>query len=113
MPDQRITELARILEGVPIEYCILHGLDGGASCLNSDVDIAVAPSDLTAFETALDANSSEGVSQLLRYESTGYFFIVRLPTRHSTEFAKFDVGTDYRRDGLVYLSGVYLLKNRC
>src|ERR1700730_3967870 len=112
MSDPRITELARILEGLPIEYCILHGWDAGASCLNSDVDIAVAPTDLAAFETALDANSCAGVSQLLRHESTGYFFIVRLPTRYSTAFAAFDVGTDYRRDGLVYLSAADLLKNR-
>jgi thymidylate kinase len=112
MSDQRITELARILEGLSIEYCILHGWDAGASCPNSDVDIAVAPKDLRAFEKALDNNSFGGIAQLLHYESTGYFFIVRLPTRHITEFAKCDVGTDYRHGGLVYLSGADLLKNR-
>lgn len=112
MPDQRVTELARILEGLPIEYCILHGCGADDSCLNSDVDIAVAPNDLIAFETALDENSCEGVSQLVHHESTGYSFKVRLPTRQSIVFAEFDVGTDYRRDGLVYLSGADLLKNR-
>ncbi len=112
MLDPRVTELARILQGLPIEYCILHGWKADESCLNSDVDIAVAPTDLTAFEMALDANLSGGVSQLLHHESTGYYFIVRRPTSNSIAFAEFDVGTDYRSDGLVYLSGADLLKNR-
>src|SRR5260221_7026764 len=112
MPDPRIIELGLILEGVSIEYCILHGWDADDPNVNSDVDIAVAPKDLSAFEKALDNGSFGGIGQLLHYESTGYLFIVRLPTRHSTEFAKFDVGTDYRRDGLVYLSGADLARNR-
>jgi len=112
MLDQRITELARILEGIPVEYCILHGWDAGDSDLNSDVDIAVSSKDLSAVEKALDNNSAGGIAQLLHYEKTGYLFIVRFATRRSTELAKFDVGTDYRRDGLVYLSGADLLKNR-
>jgi thymidylate kinase len=112
MCDPRIVELARILEGLPIEYCILHGWDASDSSMGSDVDIVVAPKDLRAFEIALDDNSAGGITQLLHYESTGYCFIVRLPTGQSAEFAKFDVGTDYRRDGLVYLSGADLLRNR-
>lgn len=112
MQDPRITELARVLQGLPIDYCILHGWEADESYVNSDIDIAVAPTDLTAFETALDANSSWGVSQLIHHESTGYFFIVRRPTRQGVAFAEFDVGTDYRRDGLIYLSGADLLKSR-
>jgi thymidylate kinase len=112
MPDPRITELARVLKGLPIEYCILHGWEADESCLNSDVDIAVAQTNLTAFETALDANFPAGVLQLVYHESTGYFFIVRRPTSRGVAFAAFDVGTDYRSDGLVYLSGAHLLKNR-
>src|SRR5258708_12733952 len=112
MLDPKITELARILEGVPIEYCILHGWDADDSNLNSDVDIALAPKDLSAFEKALDNRSFGGIGQLLHYERTGYLFIVRLPTRHNTEFAKFDVETDYRRDRFVYLSAADLTMHR-
>ena len=112
MLDPRIIELGRILEGVPIEYCILHGWDADDSNVNSDVDIAVAPKDLSAFERVLDNRSFGGIGQLLHYESTGDLFIVRLSTRYSTEFAKFDVETDYRRDGLVYLTGADLTRNR-
>jgi thymidylate kinase len=112
MLDPRAKELGRILQGLPIEYCILHGWDADASCLSSDLDIVVAPKDLTAFETALDISSFVGISQLLHYESTGYFFLARLPTTQGIAFAEFDVGIDYRRDGLVYLSNADLLKNR-
>ena len=112
MPDPRVKELARLLQGSSIKYCVLHGWDADDSCLNSDVDITVAPSDLTAFETVLDTNSFGGVLQLRHHQSTGYFFIVRRPTSYGVALAEFDVGTDYRSDGLVHLSSADLLRNR-
>lgn len=93
-------------------YCILHGwtrLDDGSA---TDIDLAMAPSGLAAFEQALRSKRYAQILQLIHYEVGGFFFVIRSQDAVPTTFISVDVIVDYRKDGRVYLRNADLLKDR-
>jgi thymidylate kinase len=95
-----------------LNYCILHGWQGLPEYLPSDLDIVVAPEDLSKLEKALlEANGARLVN-LLQHESACYYFVLALQEDKKVRFLLVDAATDYRRDGRVWFTAEDLLKGQ-
>jgi thymidylate kinase len=110
--DRSLSDLARSLEGKRIRYCVLHDWDLREVRPGSDIDLAVAAADLRPFVRALDSSFPGAVVQVIHYESSGYVLIMGRRKGSSAGFVAFDAATDYRRQGLIHLSGDDLLRHR-
>jgi len=110
--DFLLAAVTNALNNSGAAYCILHGWtrlgDGSAT----DIDLAIEPSGLAAFEDSLRSNRSAEIVQLIHYEVGGYFFVIRSQEAGRANFLSVDVIVDYRTDGRVYLRNAELLKDR-
>ena len=93
-------------------YCILHGWTRLGDGFATDIDLAIEPAGLGAFEKALHTKSFAEIVQLIHYEVGGYFFVIRSLGTILTTYLSIDVIVDYRIDGRIYLRNKDLLKDR-
>jgi thymidylate kinase len=107
-----LTAVTKALNDTSAAYCILHDWtrlgDGSAT----DIDLAIEPSGIAAFEAALRSNRSAEIVQLIHYEVGGYYFVTRSREYGREHFLSVDAIVDYRKDGRIYLRNAELLKGR-
>ncbi|GAA6744353.1 hypothetical protein Thermus71206_21970 [Thermus antranikianii] len=95
-----------------VTYVILHGWQGLPEHLPSDLDIVVAPEDLPKLEQKLLWTDGARLVNLLRHESTCYYFVLAVEDGKNVFFLPIDAATDYRRDGRVWFTAEELLEGR-
>jgi len=101
----------KALEAVE-RYCILHGWQSLPEHLPSDLDIVVAPEDLPKLEQKLLWTDGARLVNLLRHESTCYYFVLAVEDGKNVFFLPIDAAIDYRRDGRVWFTAEELLEGR-
>lgn len=98
------------LNAAGVRYAVLHDWEALARGKTSDVDLVLAKEDLPRFE--LSFHSRYHVLNLLRYEASGFGFVL-LPIDHDPDSAfVVDATTDYRWRGRVFFTGRDLLEGR-
>ena len=96
-----------------LRYCLIHGPGAGDPGAAGDLDFVFAPSDLRAAEQRLLAAPGWRVVQLIRHESSAYYFVLAAERGgDGVDFAAVDIATDYRRDGRVFFTAAKLLAER-
>lgn len=93
-------------------YSVLHGWHGLPDDIESDIDIAVEPEDLPTLERSLLEADGARLVQLLRHETTCYYFVLAVPKDKTVRFVPVDAATDYRRDGRIWFGAGELLNGR-
>ncbi|HVC44314.1 MAG TPA: hypothetical protein VND20_05810 [Candidatus Binataceae bacterium] len=105
--DGALAALGRRFARDQVDYCVLHGWGQLPAWSGGDFDLAIDPRHLEVIEAALETDCQGRIVQLLQHEITGFFFVARCDGE--PDFTLVDAATDYRRDGLVYLSTARLL----
>jgi thymidylate kinase len=104
-------EIANSLSKEQLRYCILHGWQSLPEYLPSDLDIIIAPQNLSVLERILRKDNVGQLVQLLQHETSCYYFVLAVG-EDKKRFIPVDAATDYRRDGCVFFSAEELLANR-
>lgn len=110
--DFLLEKLTSALNNSGAAYCILHGWSRLGEGSATDIDLAIEPSGLAAFEESLRGTRSAEIVQLIPYEVGGYFFVIRSHDTGRENFLSVDAIVDYRKDGRIYLRNAELLKGR-
>lgn len=95
-----------------LDYSILHGWQNLPEKILSDLDIAIAPADLSRLAERLLEDKSGHLVNLLQHESTCFYFVLAMQEGEKARFLPVDAATDYRRDGRVWFSAKELLEGR-
>lgn len=104
------SDVERILDGT--EYAVLHGWDSLPHRLRSDLDIAIDPCHLGTLEESLLNYRGGRLVQMIRHESSCFYFIMALRNGKGIDFLQVDAATDYRRNGIIYFRADELSKDR-
>jgi thymidylate kinase len=104
--------LASLLGKCGLRYCVLHGWRSTPGNLESDVDLAVAANDLGRLEAVFRNAEGAQLVQLFQHETSCYYFVLAIRSGGTVQFVTLDVATDYRRDGVVFLTEQDLLARR-
>ena len=110
--DSLLGAVIDALNGSGAAYCILHGWTRLGDGLATDIDVAMEPTGLVAFEQALRTTRFAEIVQLINYEVGGYFFVIRSTDAAPATCLSVDVIVDYRAEGRIYLRNQDLLKDR-
>ena len=112
MCSSKASILKVILQEDLAKYAILHSWQGLPEYLPSDLDIAVAPEDLSRLEQVLLRSEGARLVNHLRHESTCDYFVLALSDGRGVHFLPVDSATDYRRDERIWFKAEGLLQGR-
>ena len=107
-----ISEIVSVLEATSVRYCVLHGWQLLSELMPSDIDIVIAPQDLMALEDALRNLALGRLVQMLKHETTCFYFVLAIRAGTEVRFLPIDVAIDYRRDGRIFFTAEELLEGR-
>ena len=104
--------LTDILRRGDLRYCVLHGSRPARRNHRSDIDIALAASNLRQMEEVLRRSGDAQPIQLFQHETSCYYFVLVVRCGETPHLLTLDVATDYRRDGVVFFTEQQLLEHR-
>jgi thymidylate kinase len=107
-----VFKVLRALEDSGIPYCILHGWQRLGENGESDLDIAVPPDSVGYLSSLLCGIAGIECLQLIRHESSCYYFVLAEIVDNAVHFLRLDVASDFRRDGRIFLTSRELLDGR-
>ena len=115
-----LSALFNRLEESQLSWCVLHGYDRLPEEITSDVDCLVAPEALSArlgqiknIIQSLCTDTNAVLVQWIQHEATAHYFVFASKTENGHwEFLRFDVSSDYRRNGRIFYSGEEILNHR-
>ncbi|MER3425189.1 MAG: thymidylate kinase-like protein, partial [Nitrospiraceae bacterium] len=107
------------LDRAEIPWCVLHGYESLPREIRSDVDCLVAAEAMPPASGLLTAvrrgcqDSNAQVVQWLQHEATAHYLVIATKTEAGAlDYLRFDVSSDYRRNGRVFYDGQEILEHR-
>jgi len=113
-----LTAVVAHLNAAEIPYCVLSGYENHGGKTSADVDFMFHPRDSDRIGPVL-AQAARGAGarlvQAIQHETTGCYFVLAKDDGDEFGFLDPDCGSDYRRQGRLWLSaeGVLARRRRC
>jgi len=106
--------LFRRLDEHDVRYCVLHAYEGLPDELPSDLDLAVHPCDVAKLPFVFRALADQGYQpvQCMNYAVKGFCFDFAWFEGLSLDSVSVDITWEYRRGGLILISGEELVAGR-